>query len=112
MAHSGSAGSIRLSTEKTRPPLVYQLTVASTPSAVFDAFFRQPETWLCRSANVDARVGGELRLCWPDGCFAGRFMHCAPPTNPLPQVLAGTGLGAWIAVAQSKCDLEPFLVGS
>ncbi|HYW89296.1 MAG TPA: SRPBCC domain-containing protein [Chloroflexota bacterium] len=97
MAHSGSAGSTRLSTEKTRPPLVYQLTVASTPSAVFDAFFRQPETWLCRSANVDARVGGELRLCWPDGCFAGRFMHCAPPTNarfswhmdgdPLPETM-------------------------
>jgi uncharacterized protein YndB with AHSA1/START domain len=25
-------------------------------------------------------VGGELRVCWPDGCFEGRFMQCEPPT--------------------------------
>ena len=41
--------------------------------------FREPQRWLCRSATVDARVGGTLRLCWPDDCFAGRFVQCEPP---------------------------------
>jgi len=52
-------------------------------------------------------------LSLPADLFATKApAHCAPPTDPLPQVLAGTGLGAGKAVAQSKCDLEPFLVGS
>jgi uncharacterized protein YndB with AHSA1/START domain len=42
---------------------------------VFDAFFRQPQRWLCREASIERQVGGELRLCWPDGCFAGRFVQ-------------------------------------
>jgi len=29
---------------------------------------------------VDARVDGELRLCWPDGCFEGRFVQCELPS--------------------------------
>lgn len=40
-----------------------------------DAFFREPGKWLCRSGNVDLRVGGELRVCWPAGCFQGRFVQ-------------------------------------
>jgi uncharacterized protein YndB with AHSA1/START domain len=67
-----------LTTEKTRPPLVYQARVKAEPSTVFDAFFRSPERWLCRRAEVDARVGGELRLWWQDGCCEGRFVQYAP----------------------------------
>ncbi len=25
-------------------------------------------------------MGGQLRLCWPDGCFVGRFVQCEPPS--------------------------------
>ncbi len=70
-----------MSSERTRAPLVYNSIVHETPRAVFDAFFSTPQNWLCRSAEVDARVGGELHLCWPDGCFAGRFVQCEPPTQ-------------------------------
>ncbi len=83
--------------ERTRPPLVYQATVSAPPQAVFDAFFGKPEAWLCRKASVEARVGGELRLCWADGCFVGRFVQCEPPTvarfswqmegDPLPETM-------------------------
>jgi uncharacterized protein YndB with AHSA1/START domain len=40
-----------------------------------DAFFREPGRWLCRSGSVDLRDGGELRMCWPGGCFEGRFVQ-------------------------------------
>ena len=65
--------------EKTRPPLIFQSRVRAAPALVFDAFFRDPERWLCRGASVDPRPGGELRLCWPDGCYTGRFVQCEPP---------------------------------
>ena len=65
--------------EKTRAPLVFQLRVKAEPARVFDAFFREPTQWLCREATIDARVGGEVRMCWPDGCFEGRFVQCEPP---------------------------------
>jgi uncharacterized protein YndB with AHSA1/START domain len=80
MARSGSVGRTRLLTEKTRAPLIFNSVIRAAPGAVFDAFFRQPERWLCRSGSVDPRVGGQLRLCWPDGCFEGRFVQCEPPT--------------------------------
>jgi uncharacterized protein YndB with AHSA1/START domain len=66
--------------DKTRAPLVFQSTVGAAPETVFDAFFREPDRWLCRDGSVDARVDGELRLCWPDGCFEGRFVQCEPPS--------------------------------
>jgi uncharacterized protein YndB with AHSA1/START domain len=53
--------------------------VRAAPSVVFDAFFRDPSRWLCREAEIDLRVGGRVRMCWPDGCFEGRFVQCAPP---------------------------------
>jgi uncharacterized protein YndB with AHSA1/START domain len=65
-----------VSAEKTRAPLVYQLRVRAAPQAVFDAFFRDPQRWLCREADVTPEVGGRLRMCWPDGCFEGRFVQC------------------------------------
>ena len=68
-------------TEKTRPPLVYQSQINAPPSLVFDAFFGQPERWLCREATIDARVGGQVRMCWPDGCFEGRFVQCEPSSH-------------------------------
>ena len=58
---------------------MFQSRVKAEPEAVFDAFFGAPEQWLCRRAVVDARVGGELRLWWPDGCFEGRFVQFERP---------------------------------
>jgi uncharacterized protein YndB with AHSA1/START domain len=97
MDRSGSAGSTRLLTEKTRPPLIYNAVVAAPPQVVFDAFFREPQRWLCRSATVEARVGGQVRMCWSDECFAGSFVQCDAPTlarfgwhmegDPLPETM-------------------------
>jgi uncharacterized protein YndB with AHSA1/START domain len=60
---------------RTRAPLIFQSRVKAAPSAVFDAFFRSPQAWLCRDAQVDLRVGGDVRLCWSDGCFVGHFVQ-------------------------------------
>jgi uncharacterized protein YndB with AHSA1/START domain len=86
-----------MSAEKTRPPLVYQSRVRVAPDVVFDAFFREPMRWLCRDANMDLQVGGRLRMCWPDGCYEGRFVQYDPPTtarfswrmegDPLPETM-------------------------
>ena len=64
---------------------------------MFSAFFEQPTNWLCRSATVEARVGGTIKLCWPDGCAEGRFVQCEPPhtarfswhmqDDPLPETM-------------------------
>jgi uncharacterized protein YndB with AHSA1/START domain len=67
--------------QKTRPPLIFQATVGATPHAVFDAFFVEPTRWLCREASLDQQVGGRLRMCWPDGCFEGRFVQYVPPSG-------------------------------
>jgi uncharacterized protein YndB with AHSA1/START domain len=82
---------------KTRAPLVFQARVKAPPAVVFEAFFGDPTRWLCRRASIDPRVGGELRLCWPDGCCSGRFMQCEPHTlarftwrmenDPLPETM-------------------------
>jgi uncharacterized protein YndB with AHSA1/START domain len=66
-------------TEKTRAPLVFQSRVGAAQRVVFDAFFREPQRWLCRDATIDLREGGQLRLCWPDGCFEGRFVQVVAP---------------------------------
>jgi uncharacterized protein YndB with AHSA1/START domain len=66
--------------EKTRAPLVFQARVKAAPAQVFGAFFQEPSRWLCRQAQIDARPGGRLRLCWSDGCFTGAFVQCEPPT--------------------------------
>jgi uncharacterized protein YndB with AHSA1/START domain len=55
--------------------------VQAAPAVVFAAFFEQPQRWLCRSSQIDARVGGALRLCWPDGCCEGSFVQYDPETN-------------------------------
>jgi uncharacterized protein YndB with AHSA1/START domain len=67
-------------TEKTRAPLIFQVRVKAAPSVVFSAFFQDPVRWLCRDASLDLRVGGQIRMCWPDGCFEGKFVQCDPPT--------------------------------
>jgi uncharacterized protein YndB with AHSA1/START domain len=69
-----------MTAEKTRLPLLFRVHVNAAPELVFDTFFRQPERWLCREASIDLCSGGELRLCWPDGCFEGRFVQCEPST--------------------------------
>jgi uncharacterized protein YndB with AHSA1/START domain len=65
--------------DRTRPPLIFQSLVAAPPQAVFDAFFREPVRWLCRSGSVEPRPGGRLRLCWPAGCVEGRLLQFEPP---------------------------------
>jgi uncharacterized protein YndB with AHSA1/START domain len=66
---------------RTRAPLIFQAAVRAAPEVVFDAFFRDPTRWLCRSSSIDAREGGALQLCWPDFCFAGRFVQFQSPTH-------------------------------
>jgi len=82
---------------KTRAPLVFQSTVGAPANVVFNAFFREPQRWLCRDATIDLQVGGRVRLCWPDGCFEGRFVQVHEPTtvrfswhmdgDPLPETM-------------------------
>ena len=67
------------SSEKTRAPLIFTSRVGAPPEVVFAAFFGTPERWLCRAHQLDVRVGGQIRLCWPDGCVEGRFVQCQPP---------------------------------
>lgn len=67
------------SAERTRPALIFNARVAAAPEVVFAAFFDHPETWLCREHAIEPRVGGLIRLCWPDGCCEGRFVQFEPP---------------------------------
>ena len=69
---------MKITAERTRPPLVYQARVNAAPDVVFDAFFREPRRWLCREASMDPQVGGRMRLCWPDGCCEGQFVQYEP----------------------------------
>ena len=64
--------------DKTRAPLIFQSRVRVAPEQVFDAFFRSPESWLCREATITLEPGGHVRMCWPDGCFEGQFVQCEP----------------------------------
>jgi uncharacterized protein YndB with AHSA1/START domain len=64
--------------EKTRAPLIFQSRIRAAPEVVFDAFFRQPERWLCREASIRLEPAGRVRMCWPDGCFEGEFVQCEP----------------------------------
>jgi len=60
---------------------VFQSRVRAAPSVVFNAFFGEPGRWLCREAEIDLKVGGTLRLCWPDGCCEGSFVQFEPPST-------------------------------
>jgi uncharacterized protein YndB with AHSA1/START domain len=71
-----------VTTEKTRPPLIYQSVIKARPDAVFDAFFKQPERWLCRhGSEIEAQPNGKIRLCWPDAAIEGRFLIYEPPSH-------------------------------
>lgn len=65
--------------QRTRAPLIFTARVGAPPPTVFDAFFREPRRWLCREQRIEPQLGGQLRLCWPDGCVEGRFVQCQPP---------------------------------
>ncbi|MBV9547147.1 MAG: SRPBCC domain-containing protein [Chloroflexi bacterium] len=69
-----------MTAERTRPSLIFNATVNASPESVFEAFFSTPERWLCRHHTIEVRVGGSLKLCWPDGCYEGSFVQCEPPT--------------------------------
>ena len=108
--------------EKTRAPLVFQSRVGASPHAVFDAFFREPRRWLCRDATVDLQVGGTLRLCWPDGCFEGRFMQVEPPTvarfswhmdgDPLPETMVVVSTSPTENGDQTALEVEHYGFGA
>ena len=89
-------------TDKTRPPLIFSAHLKATPQAVFDAFFRDATRWLCRESSVDAQVGGDLRMCWPDGCYVGRFVQCEPPvTARFSWQMEGDALPATMVVVRA-----------
>ena len=106
--------------EKTHAPLVFQSLVNAPPSRVFDAFFKEPTTWLCREAKLDLGVGGTFRMCWPDGCFEGRFMVCDPPHgarfswrmegDPLPDTMVVVTMAAADA-GRTALELEHYGFG-
>jgi uncharacterized protein YndB with AHSA1/START domain len=75
----GGPRGVGLSQESTRPPLVFQSRVKAPQEIVFRAFFHEPGRWLCRGGNFEPRVGGQLRLCWADGCIEGRLVQFVPP---------------------------------
>lgn len=111
---------VLVTTEKTRPPLVFQSVVKAPPERVFDAFFREPVRWLCREATLDTRVGGAFRMCWPDGCFGGRFVQCEPPVgarfswrmegDSLPETMVVVSTAAGDA-GQTALELEHYGFG-
>jgi uncharacterized protein YndB with AHSA1/START domain len=92
-----------VTTDRTRAPLVFQARVNAPPATVYDAFFSSPERWFCRSARIDARVGGELELCWPDGCWHGRFVQCEPArVARFSWQMAGEDLPATMVVVRTE----------
>jgi uncharacterized protein YndB with AHSA1/START domain len=110
-----------MSAEKTRTPLIFQSRVRATPAVVFDAFFREPGRWLCREASVDPQVGGHLRMCWPDGCFEGRFVQCELSTvarfswrmegDALPETMIVVRTEATAQGGQTALELEHYGFG-
>jgi uncharacterized protein YndB with AHSA1/START domain len=88
--------------EATRPPLLFQATIALPREAVFQTFFGEPTRWLCREGFFEPRVEGRVRLCWPDGCIEGRLAQYEPPRigrfswrfegDPLPETMVVVGL--------------------
>lgn len=93
-------------TPTTRAPLLFQVTIAAPADVVFRAFFEQPERWLCREASVEPRVGGALRLSWPDGLVVvGQFVQLEPPTTArLRWCLEGDPLPETMVVAWTRSD--------
>jgi len=106
---------------KTRAPLVFQSRVGVPPDVVFDAFFREPQRWLCRDATIDLQVGGRLRMCWPDGCFEGRFVQVHEPNaarfswhmdgDPLPETMVVVSI-ALDGENQSALEVEHYGFGA
>ena len=111
-----------MNVERTHAPLVFQSRVAASPRAVFDAFFREPQRWLCREATIDLQVGGQFRLCWPDGCFAGRFVQVVPGEvarfswrmegDPLPETMIVVSIASGENGEQTALELEHYGFGA
>lgn len=106
--------------EKTRAPLIFQARVRAAPAVVFDAFFREPQRWLCRDAAVSGALGGHLRMCWPDGCFEGRFVQWVPPSvarfswrredDTLPETMVVVSLDG-VGPGETALELEHYGFG-
>lgn len=83
--------------QATRAPLVFNVSIAAPEEAVFQAFCGEPQRWLCRTGSFEPVQDGQVQLCWPDGCAAGRVLQWAPPTtvrfswrmegDPLPETM-------------------------
>jgi uncharacterized protein YndB with AHSA1/START domain len=107
--------------EKTRAPLVFQSEVRASPEVVFEAFFHEPSRWLCREAQIDLKVGGQLRLCWPDGCLDGRFLQCVPPAtgrftwhmegDPLPATMVVVTMAPSTVAGCTSLEVEHYGFG-
>jgi uncharacterized protein YndB with AHSA1/START domain len=95
--------------------------VSAPPEQVFDAFFREPTRWLCREARLELRVGGDFRLCWPDGCVQGRFVQMEPPSlarfswrmegDALPETMVVVRISAAETPGQTSLELEHYGFG-
>ena len=107
---------------RTRAPLIFQAALAAAPEVVFDAFFRDPTRWLCRAASIEAREGGGFQLCWPEFCYAGRFMQFQAPTNArfswrmegddLPETMVVLRIDAAESGSGSVLELEHYGFGA
>lgn len=112
----------QVTAEKTRAPLIFQSRVGAPPRVVFEAFFREPQRWLCREGTVDLKVGGNLRLCWSDGCFEGRFVQVDAPRvarfswrmdgDPLPETMIVVSTSATENEDQTALELEHYGFGA
>jgi uncharacterized protein YndB with AHSA1/START domain len=110
-----------MAAEKTRAPLVFQSEVRASPQVVFEAFFHEPGRWLCRDASVEPKVGGQVRLCWPDGCLEGRFVQCVPPStgrftwhmegDPLPPTMVVVSMAPASGADTTALEVEHYGFG-
>ena len=110
--------------ETTRAPLIFQITVAAPADDVFKTFFDQPERWLCRSGSTDPEQGGEVRLCWGDGCVEGRVLQYDAPNvvrftwhyegDPMPEtmVVMSTQPGERDGKSVTAIEVEHYGFGS
>ena len=121
MEASGDGEARAVTAERTRAALVFQARVKAAPERVYEAFFHDPSRWLCRQAQIEPRVGGTLRVCWPDGCFEGQFVQYEPPTlarfswrmegDTLPETMVVIQMDPGSSLQETALELEHYGFG-